>query len=274
MYWIKLNTTIYDDPRWIALNPDEAESTENIYIRLLVLAGISDAGGRLIIFGERPHTITTIAALIRRDKAVVGRAMNALIELGFIKQDGCEYAISNWERLQFKADAKTRERDRKRKRKSTPDSTPDSAGDKEKDEEKENNNCAVVDLAKSLLQIKLPQISTSMPAIEAVATALASKGENYVVQNIEYVRAKAKDNPAKYLFDALLNDYAGYQQKSEQQVLAAAIREQQTEIQERKREKENEELRQWYLSSEGQAELARLRDNGFTLSSPPQGEGG
>ena len=269
MYWIKLQTTIYDDPRWIAINPGEAEATENIYIRLLVLAGISDAAGRLMIYAERPHTIATIATLMRRDKTIVGRAMDVLLGLGFIEHDGHEYAISNWERLQFKGDAKARERDRQRKRKfpsdspsdSTSDSTSDSGReeDEEKDEEDDNNSVVVSgeQKAQRLLNLKWPHVASSA-AFSAVAHALAINGEAYVLAQITYAQQRARDNPGKYLIDALAGDYANYRGKAE--LLAQVAEERQhREVEERqRRENEDEAARLWQMSEEGQATLISL----------------
>lgn len=296
VFWIRLHLSTFEDPRWLVVEQlPEAEAIENIYTRLLMLAGKSNAGGLLFIYDHVPYTIDTLSAVLRRKKSVVELALSILIKFTFVELLDDVYAVMDWDRLQFSDDlakiAERREKDKIRQRnnrqaqkllslgKSADTSTDNlrtstllktkiKAKRKTKSEIENNNNAVVVDFAKCLLQKSWPLISTSATAIDAVAVALAIKGEDYVNDNIEYVRHKANNNPAKYLANALASDFAEHQQKSSQKALVTAERERKAKAEESQREEEDEEIRRWQASPEGQAELARLRDIGFEFIGP------
>lgn len=292
VFWIRLNLSTFEDPRWLVIEQlPEAEAVENIYTRLLMLAGKSNANGLLLIYDRVPYSVESLSAVLRRKKAIVELALAILIKFNFVELLDGVYAVLDWDRLQFTDDlakiAERREKDKIRqreKRQAQKLLSAEASGDATTDNQqmsapteletdtysnsKNNNNVVVLALATSLLQKKWPHLSMSATAVEAVAIALESKGEDFVCDNIEYVRRKAKDNPSKYLVDALSNDYAAHQQKSVKKALAIAQREQQAVDDKRRRMQEDEEIQRWKESPEGQADLARLRGIGPSLRVP------
>lgn len=111
----------FDDPRWLAIEqmPD-ADAVQIIYVRMLMLAGRSNAGGLLMLHDSLPYDVCTLSAVIRKTIPVITFALKTLITFQFIELVDNVIAIAAWDRLQPAGElarlAERREKDRHRKR--------------------------------------------------------------------------------------------------------------------------------------------------------------
>lgn len=91
-YWIKLNVSEFDDPRWLIIEsfPEVADAVEVIYIKLLCLAGKANDGGKLILPGPggKPYGEAELAAVLRKQPATVRAALQLLENYGFLEREG------------------------------------------------------------------------------------------------------------------------------------------------------------------------------------------
>lgn len=122
-------------------------------------------------------------------------------------------------------------------------------------------------LSSQKLLMDWPQ-AFSEDLLAAVSQALATDGEAYVKANIAYTRQRASDNPCKYLKDSLAADYAGYRHQAEVRNQAAEDRMRCDTEERKRREREDEDARQWQASPQGQAERARLIAAGIPVVGP------
>src|SRR6266568_4463219 len=101
VFWIRLNLSTFDDPRWLVIEQlPETEAVENIYIRLLMLAGKCNSNGLLLLYDHVPYTIDTLSAVLRRKRAVVELALRILINFNFVELIDDVYAVLAWDQLQ------------------------------------------------------------------------------------------------------------------------------------------------------------------------------
>ena len=111
----------FDDPRWLAIEqlPD-ADAVQMIYVRMLMLAGRSNAGGLLLLHESLPYDVTTLSAVLRRTIPVVQFALATLERFKFIEMVDNVIAITAWDRLQPTDElarlATRRDKDKLRKR--------------------------------------------------------------------------------------------------------------------------------------------------------------
>lgn len=123
VFWVRLFCAEFDDPRWLAIEqmPD-ADAVQIIYVRMLMLAGRSNAEGLLLLHESLPYDVTTLAAVLRRSVPVVQFALATLEKFRFIEMVDNVIAITEWDRLQATDElaklADRREKDKVRKRES------------------------------------------------------------------------------------------------------------------------------------------------------------
>jgi len=115
--WIKITTTIFDDEKIKIIDtmPDH-DAILVIWIKLLTLAGKSNAGGILQISDTLPYTNEMLAAVFNRPLQTVNMALAAFESLGMIEKHD-KIQIINWEKHQNAAALETiRKHDAERKR--------------------------------------------------------------------------------------------------------------------------------------------------------------
>lgn len=121
VFWIRLFCSEFDDARWLAIEqlPD-ADAVQLIYVRMLMLAGRSNAGGLLLLHESLPYDVATLAAVLRRTTPVVQYALKTLERFRYIEVLDGVIAITAWDRLQPTDElarlAERREKDKLRKR--------------------------------------------------------------------------------------------------------------------------------------------------------------
>jgi predicted phage replisome organizer len=121
VFWVRLFCAEFDDPRWLAIEqmPD-ADAVQIIYVRMLMLAGRSNAGGLLLLHESLPYDVTTLSAVLRRTVPVVQFALATLERFKFIEVVDSVIAITAWDQLQATDElarlAERREKDKVRKR--------------------------------------------------------------------------------------------------------------------------------------------------------------
>lgn len=121
VFWIRLFCAEFDDPRWLAIEqmPD-ADAVQIIYVRMLTLAGRSNANGLLLLHENLPYDFTTLSAVLRRSVPVVQFALATLEKFKFIEMVDNVIAITAWDQLQPTGElakiADRREKDKIRKR--------------------------------------------------------------------------------------------------------------------------------------------------------------
>jgi predicted phage replisome organizer len=101
VFWVRMFCAEFDDPRWLAIEqlPD-ADAVQMIYVRMLMLAGRSNAGGLLLLHESLPYDVTTLSAVLRRTTPVVQFALATLERFKFIEVVDNVIAITAWDRLQ------------------------------------------------------------------------------------------------------------------------------------------------------------------------------
>lgn len=89
-YWIRLHLAEFDDPRWLIIEsfPEIADTVQNIYIKLLILAGKCNSGGLLLLPSGAPYGEVELAAVLRRQPATVRAALQMLEGYGFVERLG------------------------------------------------------------------------------------------------------------------------------------------------------------------------------------------
>lgn len=99
--WIKLSTATFDDEKikLIEQMPD-ADTTLVIWLKLLTLAGKTNASGFLWLSREVPYTDENLATLFNRPLQVVRYALEIFRRFGMIEFDGDYISIANWEKHQ------------------------------------------------------------------------------------------------------------------------------------------------------------------------------
>lgn len=121
VFWVRMFCAEFDDPRWLAIEqlPD-ADAVQMIYVRMLMLAGRSNAGGLLLLHESLPYDVTTLSAVLRRTIPVVQFALATLERFKFIEMVDNVIAITAWDRLQPTDElarlATRRDKDKLRKR--------------------------------------------------------------------------------------------------------------------------------------------------------------
>jgi hypothetical protein len=86
------------DPRWSVMDDTPgADSTFVIFMRMIVIAEQSEAGGRLMITDKIPMDANSLAAIVRRPPLHVNLALASLSKLHFIEIDDESIIILDWD---------------------------------------------------------------------------------------------------------------------------------------------------------------------------------
>ena len=120
VFWVRLFCAGFEDPRWLAIEqlPD-ADAVQIIYVRMVMLAGRSNADGLLLLHESLPYDVVTLAAVLRRSVPIVQFALTTLEKFRFIEVVDNIIAITDWDLMQATDElarlAARREKDRLRK---------------------------------------------------------------------------------------------------------------------------------------------------------------
>lgn len=120
VFWVRLFCAGFEDPRWLAIEqlPD-ADAVQIIYVRMVMLAGRSNADGLLLLHESLPYDVVTLAAVLRRSVPIVQFALTTLERFRFIEVVDNIIAVTDWESMQATTElgrlAARREKDRVRK---------------------------------------------------------------------------------------------------------------------------------------------------------------
>jgi predicted phage replisome organizer len=100
--WIKLTTDIFDDEKIIVIESmPEADALQNIFIRLICLAGKCNNAGRIYLSEKIPYTDEMLAKVFRRELNTVRLALSTFKQLGMIEwENGKELYLINFEKHQ------------------------------------------------------------------------------------------------------------------------------------------------------------------------------
>ena len=100
--WIKITTTMFDDEkiRLIESMPD-GDSVLVVWVKLLVQAGRTNAGGYLMLAENIPYTDEMLATVFGRPLSTVRLALDTFERFGMIERDGNgALKVVNWEKHQ------------------------------------------------------------------------------------------------------------------------------------------------------------------------------
>lgn len=119
--WIKITTDLFEDEKMILLGSmPRGSSYTVIWIQLLCIAGKANRGGYLVYSNGTPYSTASLAAMMRRKKALVSEALILFEKYGMItlehSGEGFCIRITNWNKYQS-AEALERIREQNRIRK-------------------------------------------------------------------------------------------------------------------------------------------------------------
>lgn len=146
--WIKITTDMFENDKidFIESLP-EADAIIIIWIRLLTLAGRSNAGGFIMLTESIPYTDDMLANKFKKSINTVRLALSTFQKLGMISVDNGVFFVANWEKhqnVESMERIKEYERNRKAKQRAekkqlqlesgdifgtSPGNVPDSPGD-------------------------------------------------------------------------------------------------------------------------------------------------
>lgn len=115
--WIKLATNMHEDEKMRLIDAmPERDTVHYVWIRLLLLAGKTNANGEIFLSGDMPLTSKMLAVLFSRPLATVKLALKTLSRLGMIEiAPNKIIRIVNWNKHQnIEGMEKVREQNRKR----------------------------------------------------------------------------------------------------------------------------------------------------------------
>lgn len=279
VFWIKLQTSTFDSETIMLLESmPEGDSILIIWFKMQILAGKCNAGGYLLLNGERPYSDEMLATVFRRPLNTVRLAISAFLQFKMVEIIDEAYFLPEWEKHQNisgldKIREQTRQRVARHRSKAkdvtlreTQGVTHGNATEQETESELERTT-TYADVAHSTPHGILAALLALIPTTEycqglkkAVLAALEANGESYVRSNIDYCLLRHKNSAANNLggmiVASLSNDYAQGRR------LKASEQKRQKEIeQERERrliETQTLEAQQWCNSVEGRTFEAQL----------------
>jgi len=170
--WIKVTTDIFDDETMKLIDTlDDRDSIFVIWIKILTLAGKSNAEGALYLKDDVPYTTDMLATIFNRSLESVDKAINVFDKYGLIDLDNDVISVMNWEKhqnvdkmLQIRQNTRRRVaecRERKRPKSNvTLHVTPGNATEQQQSRVDKIKHCTIADLrsnitVKTELAIKL-----------------------------------------------------------------------------------------------------------------------
>ncbi|MBR5490967.1 MAG: phage replisome organizer N-terminal domain-containing protein [Oscillospiraceae bacterium] len=116
--WIKLSTGIFLNPKMVQLRSLKGgDRISLIWIMLLVLAGRSNRGGRLMLTDDIPYDFKMLSRELGYSPKTLELSFGEFVRLNMTYQDNGVWVIKNWEKYQnVEGMDKIREQNRARKR--------------------------------------------------------------------------------------------------------------------------------------------------------------
>ena len=118
MQWIKVFTNIFANPKMqLLLKERDWDTFFRVWIQLLVIAGISMQGGRIMMSENTPMSIENLATITHKSNKKIQNILDKLIHFEMIILEDNIYRFKNWDKYQS-ADKyeKTLEQNRERQR--------------------------------------------------------------------------------------------------------------------------------------------------------------
>lgn len=104
--FVSVDTQLFTNAKISALRSMEnGDSIALLWVFILCLCGRTSADGRLLIHGDIPHNVHTLACILRYDVGIIKTALTAFIQLDMIhtvvdKQGRTVYTITGWQQYQ------------------------------------------------------------------------------------------------------------------------------------------------------------------------------
>ena len=101
MQWIKVFTDIFANPKIkILLKERDGDTFFRIWIQLLVIAGISMQGGKIMMSENTPMTVEDLATITHKSNKKIQNILDKLIHFEMLICEDNIYKIKNWEKYQ------------------------------------------------------------------------------------------------------------------------------------------------------------------------------
>ena len=146
MQWIKVFTNIFANPKMqLLLKERDGDTFFRVWIQLLVIAGLSMQGGKIMMSENTPMTVENLATITHKSFKKIQNILDKLIHFEMIICEGNVYRIKNWDKYQS-ADKyeivkeQNRERQRRFREKNKYDNNANvTLGNETEDNKTENN---------------------------------------------------------------------------------------------------------------------------------------
>lgn len=101
MQWIKVFTNIFANPKMqLLLKERDGDTFFRIWIQLLVIAGISMQGGKIMMSENTPMTVEDLAKITHKSNKKIQNILDKLIHFEMIIYEDNIYRIKNWDKYQ------------------------------------------------------------------------------------------------------------------------------------------------------------------------------
>ena len=101
MQWIKVFTSIFANPKMqLLLKERDGDTFFRIWIQLLVIAGISMQGGKIMMSENTPITVEDLAKITHKSNKKIQNILDKLIHFEMIIYEDNIYRIKNWDKYQ------------------------------------------------------------------------------------------------------------------------------------------------------------------------------
>lgn len=146
MQWIKVFTNIFANPKMqLLLKERDGDTFFRIWIQLLVIAGISMQGGKIMMSENTPMTVEDLATITHKSCKKIQNILDKLIHFEMIICEDNIYRIKNWDKYQsadkyeiFKEQNRERQK-RFRENQKSENNVNVTLGNGTEDSKKENN---------------------------------------------------------------------------------------------------------------------------------------
>ena len=101
MQWIKVFTNIFANPKMqLLLKERDGDTFFRIWIQLLVIAGISMQGGKIMMSENTPMTVEDLATITHKSCKKIQNILDKLIHFEMLICEDNIYKIKNWDKYQ------------------------------------------------------------------------------------------------------------------------------------------------------------------------------
>ncbi len=101
MQWIKVFTNIFANPKMqLLLKERDGDTFFRIWIQLLVIAGISMQGGKIMMSENIPMTVEDLAKITHKSNKKIQNILDKLIHFEMIIYEDNIYRVKNWDKYQ------------------------------------------------------------------------------------------------------------------------------------------------------------------------------